>query len=300
MTDQITIQSAVANLSGLTRARELFKLAIRAVRNWNTSNAWLLMLNSQPLLRELACLKPRLIYKVYRPYLSQAFHSAQRLAALRDHYCYIFASGLGPLTLRAARTPAPLATAVGKSGCTFQLALGAVGPMEREGELVLQLAQEGTVICSCAFSFIAGEHGMMLAIGCLQGPKAPNGLQLVREATRELHGLRPKNLLMRLLGHLAYLHNCAGLRMVGNQNRVVTSALRQGKVFADYDELWKELHAKRRADGDFELACTQIAAPCLADIPSKKRAEMRRRHEILDGFAAAIRRAIAHSNAQYA
>ena len=299
MPDQITIQSAVANLSGLPRARELFKLFIRAISNRNTSNAWLLLLNSQPILRELVNLRPRLIYKVYRPYLSQAFHSTQRLAALRDHYCYILASGLGPLTLRAARTPAPLGTAVGKSGSSFQLALIAAGPMEREGELVLQLAQDGTVICSCAFSFIAGEQGMLLAIGCLQGPKAPNGLQLVREATRELHGLRPKNLLIRLLGHLAYLHNCVGLRMVGNQNRVVTGALRQGKVFADYDELWRELQAKPRADGDFELECARIGAPCLTVVPSKKRAEMRRRHDILDAFAAAICRANAHSSAQY-
>lgn len=285
MSTQITIRSAVADLSGLRRVRELLKLALRAIGNWSTSNAWFLLLNSQPLLRELARVKPRLIYKVYRPYLSQALPPRQRLAALRDHYCFVFASGLGPLTLRAARVPATLATTTGKSGGRFQLALAAVDPMEREGELVLQLLHENMVVSSCAFSFIAGDRGMLLAIGCVQGPKGANGLHLVREATRELHGLRPKNLLVRLLGHLAHQHHCVGLRMVGNQNRVVKAALRQGKVHADYDELWQELHASRRADGDFDLACQEIGAPCLDAIPSKKRAEMRRRHALLDGFA---------------
>ena len=300
MSDQITLRSAVANLSGLTRARELIKLGLRAASNWRTSNAWLLLLNSQPLLRKLVLLRPRLVYKVYRPYLSQALHSRQRLAALRDHYCFVFASGLGPLTLHAACTPASLGTAVGKSGSHFQLALAAVGPMEREGELVLQLLHNNVVVCNCAFSFIAGDQGMLLAIGCVQGPKGADGLHLVREATRELHGLRPKNLLIRLLGHLAHQHNCVGMRMVGNQNRVVASALRQGKVFADYDELWTELNASRRPDGDFELACTQISAPCLETIPSKKRAEMRRRYVIMDVFAEAVCRAVARSSAQYA
>ena len=285
MSDQITIQSAVANLSGLRRARELLKLGLRAIGNWSTSSAWLLLLNSQPLLRELVRLKPRLIYKVYRPYLSQVLPPSQRLAALRDHYCFVFASGLGPLTLRAARTPAMLATTTGKSGSHFQLALAAVDPMEREGELVLQLLHDHIVISSCAFSFIAGDQGMLLAIGCVQGPKGPNGLDLIREATRELHGLRPKNLLIRLLGHLAHQHHCVGLRMVGNQNRVVEAALRKGKVHADYDELWQELHASRRADGDFDLPCHKISAPSLDAIPSKRRAEVRRRHALLDGFA---------------
>lgn len=288
MHPQITIQSAVANLAGTTRAREWLKLTLRSVSNWRISNGWMLLLNSQPLLRELAGIRPRLIYKVYRPYLSLALPSTQRLAALRDHYCFMFAKGLGPLTLRAARTPITIATVTGKSGAAYQLTLVAVGPMEREGELVLQLMQDKQLIYSCAFSFLADDAGMLLAIGCLQGPKAAHGLQLIREATRALHGLRPKNMLVRLLAHLAHHHNCVGIRLVGNANRVVRSALKQGVVYADYDEFWENLSAVRRLDGDYDLACEPIGMQDMASIPSRKRAEMRKRHDVLDTLATAL------------
>lgn len=300
MPSQITIQSAVAHLSGWRRTRELIKIGLRAAYNWRVTNAWLILLNSQPILRELSQSKPRLILKVYRPYLSLALPAVRRLAAIRDHYGFVLASGLGPLTLLAARQPEILANAIGKSGSQLQLKLAAVDPMEREGELVLQLFNDGELIYSCAFSYIEGEHGIVLAIGCLQGPKVAHGQQLVRNTTRELHGLRPKTLLVRLLAHLGHHQRCAGVRLVGNKNRVVLAAIRKGKVHADYDALWRELQAFQRPDGDFELACEQIQPPCLVTVPSKKRAEVRRRHDMLEGLASSVCRAITCSSAQTA
>ena len=300
MPEPITIHSAVTHLSGWRRICEFIKLALRAICNWRISNAWLILINSQPILRELSQSKPRLILKVYRPYLSLALPAVQRLAALRDHYCFVLASGLGPLTLLAARQPALLANIRGKSGSDLQLRLVAVDPMEREGELVIQLFNDNELICSCAFSYIAGEHGIVLAIGCLQGPTVPQGRQLVRTATRELHGLRPKALLVHLLVHLAHQQRCVGVRLVSNRNRVVLAALKKGKVHADYDALWLELQAFPRIDGDFELACKQIRPPCLITVPSKKRAEIRRRYAMLEELASSVCRTFARSSAQTA
>jgi uncharacterized protein VirK/YbjX len=98
------------------------------------------------------------------------------------------------------------------------------------------------------------DDGMALGIGCMQGPRGEHGLQLIKDATRELHGLRPKNLMLKLLSQFAHDHGCATLRLVSNANRVVCSATRQGKVHADYDTLWQELGAVERADGDYQLA----------------------------------------------
>jgi uncharacterized protein VirK/YbjX len=39
--------------------------------------------------------------------------------------------------------------------------------------------------------------------------------------------------------------------------------------------------ARRRPDGDYEMDCAPLAAPDLEAIPSKKRAEARRRYELL-------------------
>ena len=55
----------------------------------------------------------------------------------------------------------------------------------------------------------------------------------------------------------------------------------KGKVKADYDSLWQELGASRRPDGDWQMGCAPLQAPDLEEVPSKKRAEMRRRYELM-------------------
>ena len=65
-------------------------------------------------------------------------------------------------------------------------------------------------------------------------------------------------------------------------------AMRLGRVLADYDLLWEEMGAVRNASGDYELACAPIAAPDLENIPSKKRSEARKRHELLCSLAEGV------------
>jgi uncharacterized protein VirK/YbjX len=288
MSQSITLGAATAGLSGLQRLRERFKLRLRAGLHPAATNVWLQLLNSHPVLADLVRARPRLIFKIYRPYLSGTLDCARRTRLLAEHYRFILRQGLGPLSVRAARDPVPLGDVEGKSGLRYTVRLCAVDPMEREGELVLQLAQQDELVYSCAFSFFQGERGMVLGIGCMQGPKGERGLDLIRDATRELHGLRPKNLMIRMLSQIGHDHGCVELRLVGNGNRAVRSALGRGKVHADYDSFWRELGAARRADGDYQLACEALAAPDLALIASKKRAEARRRHETLVVLSAAV------------
>jgi uncharacterized protein VirK/YbjX len=288
MSQLITIRAGAAGFAGLKHVREALKLSLRAVLHRQATYQWLQLLNSHPLFADLAMARPRLIYKIYRPYFSNTMHCAQRVDLLRQHYRFIFRQGLGPLTVQAARGAVPLGGVEGKSGARYEVRLRAIEPMEREGELVLQLVRDEDLIYSCAFSFLPGERGMVLGIGCMQGPRGEHGLQLIKDATRELHGMRPKNMMVKLLSRIGHDHGCAELRLVGNANRVVCGATRQGKVHADYDALWQEMEALPRADGDYRLACAPIAEPDLAEIASKKRSEVRKRHETLMALSTAI------------
>jgi uncharacterized protein VirK/YbjX len=281
MSQLITIHSGAVGFAGLKRLRENLKLGLRALLHRRATYGWLELLNSDPLMLELAKARPRLIYKIYRPYLSNTMNCARRVELLREHYRHVFALGLGPLTLRAARGAVSLGDIDGKNGLPYQVQLRAIEPMEREGELVLQLMQDEQLVYGCAFSFFEGDNGMVLGVGCMQGPRGAHGLQLIKDATRELHGLRPKNLMIKLLGQIAHDHGCTQLRLVGNANRAVCGAARQGKVHADYDALWQELDASPRTDGDYQLACAAMAPPDLSLVPSKKRSEVRKRHELL-------------------
>lgn len=288
MSQSITICSGAASFTGFKYARERLKLAVRAQLNRRATFGWLQLLNSHPMFAELVKAQPRLIYKIFRPYLSNTTCIHGRLAMLSAHYRHIFRHGMGPLTVQAARGPVLLGRVEGKSGLPYHVQLRAIDPMEREGELVLQLMQGDELVTSCAFAFIESDGQMQLGVGCMQGPKGERGLQLIKDATRELHGLRPKNLMVKLLSQIAHDHDCGALRLVGNANRAVCGATRQGKVHADYDVLWLELGATRRADGDFQLASEPICEPDLTQIASKKRSEARKRHETLCELAQAV------------
>jgi uncharacterized protein VirK/YbjX len=255
--------------------RELVKLAARALVHRRRTQAWLQLLNSHPAFAECVRHWPRMLYKIYRPYLTLNLDMDERLAVIAGHYRFLFGRGMAPLVVQAVRAGVPLAHLAGKSGTPYTVQLRAVGTLEREGELALQLCADGAVVYSLAFTILTPFGAPVIHVGCIQGPKTGDGLELNRQATRELHGLRPKQLLLTMVRQLGYGFGCAHLQLVGNGNRVVRSALKQGKVRADYDAFWSEAGATRRADGDFQLACLPLAEPDMAGIPSRKRSEAR-------------------------
>jgi hypothetical protein len=273
---------------GLPRVKESLKYWLRACMRPLQTRRWLGLLNSHPAFRAYVRQQPRLVLKIYRPYASMALDSRARMDMLAAHYHFIFARGLEALVAQASGSAAHLASFAGKSGQPFTLQLRVLGTMEREGELVLQLAEAAGPLCSIAFTFGRDADGLSLHIGCVQGPRGEDGLARIRVATRELHGARPKNFLVNLVRQLGYEVGCRNLRMVGNANRVVRCSMRRALVHADYDQLWQECGARRLVRGDWQLDCRRLPAPDMAEIPSKRRAEMRRRHELHQQAAAGL------------
>jgi uncharacterized protein VirK/YbjX len=285
----ITIRSGVSrSLPRVPYWRELLKLKARSMVHRQHTRRWLQLLNSHPAFSEYVQNWPRFLYKIYRPYLTNTLGMEARLAALASHYQFMFQRGLGPVVAQASHAGVTLASVAGKTGLPYQLRLRAVGTLEREGELALQLCQGELALYSVAFTFAWRGQSMAVSIGCIQGANAEGALDAIRVATRELHGARPKQLLVTLVRQLGYAFGCRQLYLVSNANRVVHSALRQGRVRADYDQLWQELGAALQPDGDYALPCAPLAPPDLETIPSKKRSEARKRHELVGAMAAQL------------
>lgn len=277
--------------SGMRRWREILKLHLRARVQQRQTRLWLQLLNSHPVFHDLVQAYPHMIHKVYRPYLSLTLNCQQRVELLAEHYHFILQQGWGKLMSQAAHGPVRLGTVAGKSGAPYHLQLCSLHPMDREGEMVLQLMDDDDVLYSIAFSFFGSQLRATLGmrIGCLQGPKGEDSAHRVREATRDLHGMRPKTLMVRLVRQLGYEHGCRKMLLVGNINRAVHHSAKKGRLFADYNALWQELGAQVRQDGDFELACENLPLPALQEIPSKKRSEARKRHELTLAMIACLR-----------
>ncbi|MFL6671657.1 MAG: DUF535 family protein [Massilia sp.] len=282
----ITIRSGISpELPALPYWRELLKLKARALVHRRHTRRWLQLLNSHPAFSEYVQNWPRFLYKIYRPYLTNTLCMQGRLDALASHYQFIFQRGLGQVVAQASRGGIVLASAGGKSGASYQVRLRAVGTLEREGDLALQLCQGEAVLYSVAFTFAWRGESMAVSVGCIQGANSADALDAIRQATRELHGMRPKHLLVTLVRDLGHALGCRRLYLVSNANRVVRGAMRQGRVRSDYDQLWLDLGATREPDGDYVLPCAALAEPDLDSIPSKKRAQARRRHEVVGRMA---------------
>ena len=278
---RVTLRSGVSGrLAPMPYWRERVKLHARAFVHRACTRPWLTLLNSHPAFADYVRNCPRLVQKIYRPYLTTNLDMDARLAVLGSHYAFVLRHGLGQIVEQASRCGVMLGSVEGKTGSRYQVWLRAIEPMDREGELVLQLFEASTLVYSIAFTFSDLEGFGVVSVGCIQGPNHGNGLEAIRKATRELHGKRPKQLMVNLVSQLGYELGCRQMRLVGNPNRVVLGALRQGRVRADYDELWKELGAGKRADADFELPCAPIRLPDLERICSRKRSAARKRHHV--------------------
>jgi uncharacterized protein VirK/YbjX len=292
----VTLRSAVPpHLPRLAFVRELGKIRLRALLHPGLTPQWLQLLNSHPAFSDYVRNCPRFLYKVYRPYSSQALGPRQRLAAIRAHYEFIFRRSLGQVEARASLAPVVLAEVQGRSGLPYRIELRTLTQFDREGDMVLQLVQDSKTLYTVAFTIAPRDGGPVpdIHVGCIQGGKTDDAREAIRSATRELHGLRPKQLMISLVRQLAHDWGCARVLLVSNRNRVVYKAIRNGRVLADYDELWEELGARKRSDGDYEIDCAALAAPDMDAIASKKRAEARRRFELLmqlaDGVGKGLR-----------
>jgi hypothetical protein len=261
------------------------KLILGAAVYPRETRRWTRYVREHPVLRHLAPACPRIVHKIYRPYLSKHLNCEERVAALMSHYSAIADAGLGQLVLRAARAPVTIAQFNGKSGAPLALALSAINVAHREGELALLLVSEGRTVYTASFALLATEGQMQLALGSLQGLRAVDGADVIRRLTRELYGCRPKNFLVALLRHLGQRLDCARLVLVSNRNRIAINWKRSVSISSDYDATWRELDATTRADGNFELACEPAACPDLAQVPARKRSEVRKRHALLSDVA---------------
>ena len=278
----VTLASGIA--PGLGRVpywREWCKIHLRALAHPGATQRWLALLNAHPALADCVRHRPSVLNKIYRPYLTATLDVAQRLVVLRSHYVFMFSHGLAGLVSQASGSGFLLADLPGKSGVPYTIALRAAGTCEREGELVLQLCCAGAVVYSTAFTFSTQGGVPLVSIGCLQGPRGADALEAIKQATRELHGLRAKALLVGLVQQLGDALGCAELRLVGNANRTAGRALGRGQVRADYEQLWTELGAVRRADGDFAMPCAPLAPLDLEQVVQKRRSEARKRHQML-------------------
>ena len=267
--------------------KDRLKLLLGAIVHPVQTRRWKRYIDRHAVLRDLARQYPRVIHKIYRPYLHTRLSCADRVTLLIGHYDRIFEAGLADLVDRAASFPVAVAGFAGKTGELFQLELSAINTGHREGELALKLLYDGTCVYMSSFVLAEIDGSRTIALGGLQGLRAFDGAQVIKAVTRELHGCRPKKLMVAAVRAFGDYFGCGRILLIGNQNLVTVNWRRASRISSDYDATWEEMGAQRRADGNYESPCNS-AEPNLDSVASHKRAEARRRYALLASVSASI------------
>jgi uncharacterized protein VirK/YbjX len=268
--------------------KDNLKLILGAIVYPVQTRRWKKYISQHAVLRDLAHQYPRVVHKIYRPYLDTRFSCADRVNVLIGHYDRIFTAGLAALVERAATFPVAVAEFAGKTGSPFRLELSAINTGHREGELALKLLHRDECVYMASFALSALDGAASIALGSLQGLRSSDGAQAIKAVTRELHGCRPKKFMVAAVRAMGDYFGCARIVLISNQNLVTVNWRRGGRISSNYDATWAELGALQRADGNYELPCRGARAN-LDAVASHKRAEARRRNALLAAVRDCVR-----------
>lgn len=259
-----------------------------------TTLRYLHQLSSLPDLPQLLAVQGLLPVKLHRPYLQAGFSVAQRAHAIISHYGQL--ARLDNLTLKQLlQSPKEvlLARLSGKEGQEFLIQC-CPGRFDREGEVTLELRYQAQLIASLSFTLMMKDQQPTLFIGGLQGPRKTISSDIIRDATKAAHGLFPKRLLLETVFILAAHCEVKNIIASGDSTHVFRHwryrHSKEGHFFASYSEFWLSVGGEACKDGLFRLP-SSIPRKSLESIASKKRAEYRRRYDLLDMLTQQVNRA---------
>jgi len=247
----------------------------RSLLHWRQHAAWLAFLEA-PAMVGLTSLDRTLIERYQHRYMNRHWSMSQRLAATREHYAFALGRFPNRLFDRLYRARGvPLGQLTLRDGSSLSLSLKAPTLRAREGELSISLVDEqGLQISYATVSFV--ENGRTVIIGCLQGAANNAGRDVIRDLTRQSHGLRPKNLLLSMIRSLAEAMGAERILGIGNEAHPFAS---RKKIKADYDAFWLENGGVADAQGFYAMS---VHEPLRSEsmVESKRRSEFRRREAL--------------------
>lgn len=253
------------------------KYTIRSLLMFRQQADYLAFIESEPTLQVFRRRDPRMLERHFHRYINLGWSRSQRLQAIRQHYRHLLAAMPKPL-FRAvyAQGGAPLGSLTLKDGSRLALSLRPPILFGCEGELCIQLGDEqGNPSYRIVVTVIDG--GRTLVIGCLQGPAGVGAREAVRTLTHNLHGMRPKCLMLALARALARHWGMTRVLAVGNAIHPLRNARRH--FMADYDAFWLEQQGRVVGGGWFELP-SQSERKTEAEVSSRHRSAFRRREAL--------------------
>jgi len=242
---------------------------------------------------------PKYLQKIFRPYVDITNGTVERINLICEHYDFITEQLPEKTALTMYSSAQGLEVTrflVGEQ--EYSVSLGYCAKNHKEGDLGLKLLDEtGNVFYALTFSVSdnIGE-GRTIIVGGLQGPKSsPEINERIKYFTKQHHGQRPKDMMIKMLTIIANVWDVKRLLLVNNKAHIYQcNRYKKKTVTSNYDAHWESLGAEKYNESLYELSPLEIRKN-LEDIKRTKRAMYRKRYEWLDALAEEIARKLALS-----
>ncbi|HLW75224.1 MAG TPA: DUF535 family protein [Gammaproteobacteria bacterium] len=275
------------------------RFIFRALRDFSLWRHWQGFLKSSPF-GEVARHFARIYEKPFRPYLHKDLTRAECLRVLREHYLFLQRHAPGALIEAMVRNKPFILNehSVGELEEPLILNLTYARHMQQEGELTLSLGRSDSVdtlhdhrwITALTFVVQYGASGWEMLVGGIQGGHTEHSKEDMKLATHVFHGMRPKHLLLHLLREIAASWGISRIYAISDDAHCYMRRRYRGRITikSSYAELWTDVGGRPAANGFYSLPLGQ-GQRSLEDVPSRKRAQYRRRYALLERMDAEVR-----------
>lgn len=238
-------------------------------------------------LQEALVRRPTLVNCVVHPYLNANWSASRKLEVIAGHYAMLDGR-LGFLRFAASE--------VVELGCTdegLHIRLDKPASYEHEGEVNISLFSGDSRLYSLVFTLSQQGKRRVAYVGALQGLHSEDALEIYRGLTHRMFGLRPRDLLLDAFRMLCVELGVTRILAISNAGRVSSNAYFSSstQVYSSYDSAWLDAHAVAAEENFFELSPVRIDRTN-DDIPTRKRAQYRRRYAMLDALHERISQAV--------
>ena len=232
---------------------------------------------------------PALLIRPFRSYLWTGLSSSGRARAFQQHFRWLTQQYDRDTVLDLYRLGRLRVARWQREEHVVDVLLQPGRALDREGELELHLVFDGQVAMRAAFSILPDDfdhsipQGNCMVLGAMQG--SLDGLEVLRSLARAMERAQPRTIFLTALQGMANGWGLQGILGVSSKAHVFAGYGRTlaRRVAVSYDEVWEQ------AGGQLQPPqATHWLLPMrphhrdLAEIPSKKRAEHRRRVHLVD------------------
>lgn len=263
-----------------------FKYIFRYLKSWSVNNDWAKYINKteqhQRWKNYSGC---DFFSKIQYPYLSLHYNKNQQLNALRQHYDWVFLNFKEEYYYNEINLFNYSFIDHENQSNLVEISLTFKSPFEYEGEISIFMKVNGDIQYTLTFLSVIENDLPCLFVGGLQAGKPEvTNLDSLKNLTKIMHGLRPKQLILQALSSIALRMNIHKIIAISNENHVFSKNQRRWskkKIKTSLNSFWEEFDAEKNDDGNyfFNPLPTEID---LEQIVSKKRSQYRKRQLILN------------------